>query len=70
LVTPLRITEYKISIYNRWGQLVFTTTDLNKKWDGKFNGEYCPAGQYIYYSTFKSPENDIQVYEGSIMLLR
>ena len=70
LVTPLRITDYKISIYNRWGQLVFTTTDLNKKWDGKFNGEYCPAGQYIYYSTFKSPENDIQVYEGSIMLLR
>ncbi len=40
---------YQFAIYNRWGQLVFQTTDVNQGWDGKFNGEFVPAGAYVYY---------------------
>jgi len=40
---------YQFSIYNRWGQLIFETTNVNQGWDGRFNGEYVPSGAYIYY---------------------
>ncbi len=36
-------------IYNRWGQLVWETSDLNDGWDGTFNGIKMPPGVYVYY---------------------
>lgn len=35
-------------IYNRWGQLVFSTTDPLTAWDGRFRGQLQPAGNYVY----------------------
>ncbi len=40
---------YQFAVYNRWGQMVFETKDINQGWDGRFNGKYVPAGAYIYY---------------------
>ncbi|MFD2201412.1 PKD domain-containing protein [Shivajiella indica] len=37
--------NYKLMIYNKWGQLLFVGTD---GWDGKFNGEEAPMGTYTY----------------------
>src|SRR5690606_38473490 len=31
--------EYLFSVFNRWGEKVFETTSIYKKWDGTFNGE-------------------------------
>ncbi len=70
LVTPLRITEYEFTIYNRWGELIFITTDPNKKWDGTYNGKMCVPGQYIYQASFKNPEKEIKVYKGTVNLLK
>lgn len=36
------------SIYNRWGQLIFTTAEENKGWDGTFHGVAQPPGTYVY----------------------
>ena len=57
-------------IINRWGQEVFRSTDPNNKWNGKTNGSLCPSGNYIYHVTFKSPENEIMTYKGTVILLR
>jgi gliding motility-associated-like protein len=35
-------------IYNRWGQKVFETTDINKGWNGQLNGKPQPLGSYVY----------------------
>ncbi|NDC41482.1 MAG: gliding motility-associated C-terminal domain-containing protein, partial [Chitinophagia bacterium] len=35
-------------IYNRWGNLVFETTDITKGWDGNYNGTPQPFGVYVY----------------------
>jgi len=40
---------YQFTVYNRWGQMLFETTNINQGWDGRFNGEYVPSGVYIYY---------------------
>lgn len=36
------------NIYNRWGEMLFTTSELGKGWDGKFNGTKQNAGTFIY----------------------
>jgi gliding motility-associated-like protein len=36
-------------VYNRWGQEVFRTTDINGGWDGTFKGEELPSDAYAYY---------------------
>ena len=61
---------FEFRIYNRWGQLVFETTDIDTGWDGTYNGEPQPIGVYAYYVrgvTFKNTEVS---FKGNVTLLR
>jgi gliding motility-associated-like protein len=42
------ITELKFSVYNRWGQLIFYTTDPTKCWDGSFKGKMLTSDVFVY----------------------
>lgn len=42
------VKVYKFEIYNRWGELIFTTTKASDCWNGKRNGTAQPSGQYAY----------------------
>ena len=42
------IVEYELYIYNRWGQMVFTSNNINHFWDGKVNGNPSVKGVYSY----------------------
>lgn len=44
------VKDVDIKIFNRWGEIVFTTTDRDINWNGKHkdNGKDCPAGVYYY----------------------
>jgi gliding motility-associated-like protein len=42
------IEKFEMSIYDRWGQLVYSTEDVNKPWDGKVNGADVVTGVYVY----------------------
>lgn len=43
------VLSYHIQIYTRWGQLIFESNDIEKPWDGKYNGQFCPEGTYLYH---------------------
>jgi gliding motility-associated-like protein len=36
------------NVFNRWGQLIFTTSKIGDGWDGTYKGEYQPVGAYVY----------------------
>jgi gliding motility-associated-like protein len=38
---------YQFTIFNRWGQKIFETTDSKKGWNGKYKGEIAPNGVYL-----------------------
>jgi gliding motility-associated-like protein len=42
------LDKYKIQIFNRWGQMVFVSYNLNQSWDGTFHGKEVDAGTYFY----------------------
>ena len=43
-----KIAIFNMIITNRWGEVVFTTNDINKFWDGKFDGTPVKQGTYTY----------------------
>ena len=47
------IDKYTIRIFNRWGETLFTSHDLNFEWDGTYEGEEVPSGGYIWRITGK-----------------
>ncbi len=65
------LTTFSMNIYNRWGQLIFTTTSLDGRgWDGKFNNESQPEGVFIYVidATFKDGQKEH--HQGNVTLIR
>jgi gliding motility-associated-like protein len=65
------IIQFSLDVYNRWGQKVFYSTDINKGWDGKINGTIQASGAYVWMIKYKVL-NDAKEYllKGTVMLIR
>ena len=65
-------TNFQMTIWNRWGEKVFETTDPNEEWNGRQmnTGGASPSGVYVYVVTFTGPRNEKQEYKGFAALLR
>ena len=65
------VQSLTMNIYNRWGQLVYTTDNLSKTWDGiDSKGNLSPQGVYVYalkVTTYSGKHYD---YTGSVSLIR
>ena len=48
---------FDIKIYNRWGELVYQSSELDFRWDGTYNGRDVPVGSYAYVVRFRSDED-------------
>ncbi|WP_165366211.1 HYR-like domain-containing protein [Brumimicrobium glaciale] len=66
--------EYKLQIYNRWGELIFESNDPAYGWDGSYGSSqtiYAPDGVYLWKVYFKKLRDDENVeIVGSVNLLR
>ncbi|RYZ50778.1 MAG: gliding motility-associated C-terminal domain-containing protein, partial [Sphingobacteriales bacterium] len=58
------------AIYNRWGNKVFETSDINAGWDGSFKGKPQPMGVYVYVAEAVTPSGRKFTKRGNITLLR
>ena len=67
---PENITEFNIQIFNRWGQIVFATNDILHSWDGTFNGEICPEGDYTWVIFYEDNKKTKTSNKGTLTLLR
>ena len=64
------VKEINIEIYNRWGQEVFSSTDINFEWDGTYKGRRVQNGTYVWKLTY-IPEDrvDRELYTGHVTVL-
>ena len=69
-ILPYNIESFELSIYNKWGKLVFYTNELSKSWDGSFNGELLPSDNYIIYTKGIQLNGFPFEIKSSILLLR
>ena len=62
-------TAYTFQIYNRWGQLLFETTDPEEGWAGDYKGKRVEQGVYIYHLSYRDVYEQPVVYRGTLTLL-
>lgn len=72
-IVYLDVSEWKLQIYNKWGQLIFETNDVGVGWDGTGqNGQLVQSGSYVWKLTYVTcePFNPRHVETGHINMLR
>ena len=62
--------NFEISIFSRWGEMVYYSTDINHGWDGMFKGVEAQQDVYIYVVRVTSIAGKQYEYYGTITLLR
>ena len=72
VVTDFDIVYWEMSIYNRWGQLLFAGDRPSIGWDGTFKGAICQDGVYAYKVKYKSCANPFvtEMKTGFVNLIR
>lgn len=66
-----QIELVSMEIYNRWGNLVFKTSDIMQGWDGTYLGKDADLATYFYQIRYKCPlSNEILLLKGDVILLR
>jgi large repetitive protein len=69
-------SDFQVFIFNRWGEMIFTSSDRQFRWNGGYNNnasQLAPAGTYSYVVRYKSsyrPEKGIQEKRGGVVLMR
>ncbi len=65
------LASFNMNIYNRWGERIFTTSNINGSgWDGKFGGKNQPIGTYVYQIDVVYNNKERKSYTGNVTLLR
>lgn len=70
LVRSNYIRSINMKIFNQWGELIFTNTDVIKGWDGTYKGKAQPVGVYVYVLSATMQDGSIVNKKGSINLIR
>jgi gliding motility-associated-like protein len=65
---------FRMLIFNKWGEQIFSSDDIAMGWDGKFKGQACPSDLYTWIVTFTAPVNynfiEKSPLRGVVMLLK
>ncbi|MCX7728028.1 MAG: CotH kinase family protein [Bacteroidia bacterium] len=64
------INDFQVVIYNRWGEKVFESNNMNDTWDGKYQGDVVPSGIYAYILTGKNVKGESIKKTGNITVIR
>ncbi len=64
------ISNYRLSIYNRWGERVFYSTNPFEKWDGWAKGKPAESNVFAWYAEYDLPDQPKQLKKGTVMVIR
>lgn len=61
----------QMSVYNRWGNRVFQSSDATKSWDGTLNRQLLSPDVYIYWVRFKNLKTGrLEIVSGDVSLIK
>lgn len=64
------VNGFRLSIFNRWGELIYVTDDINQGWDGTRNGKLMPEGTYAFRADLIDYLGRTFNETGAVVLLR
>jgi gliding motility-associated-like protein len=68
--SPEDVKKYSMQVFDRWGELIFETTNIYQGWDGTYRNSQCQDGTYVWKLTFSW--DDYRTFQklGHVNLLR
>jgi gliding motility-associated-like protein len=64
------VSEMNFLVYDRWGEKVFESQDMNKGWDGTYRGKKCDPGVFVYYLDATCHNKAKYLKKGNVTLIR
>ena len=64
------ISFLEVRIFNRWGEEIFFSNDVNSTWNGYYSNQLCQNGVYVYLVNWKTIEGRSYAKTGHIVLIR
>ena len=65
------ILDFHMKIYDRWGELIYSSEDIHQGWDGNvFSGEVMGSGTYMYHISLLDYNEKLWIYNGEFDLMR
>jgi gliding motility-associated-like protein len=65
-----KVISFSLQVYNRFGELVFSTSDPGKGWDGLYKGKVSPSGNFVWQCSYHLEGSEPGYQKGTIMLIR
>ena len=67
---PFTVKEFRLTIFNRFGEKIFETTDMSKGWSGTYKGNDQPEGSYVWVVQLTGLNNIKQTSKGIVTLIK
>jgi len=68
---PCKMTEFVFKIFDRYGELVFQSSDFSKGWDGTFKGMKASNGTYVWMASYTNSDTQQKKFKkGFVVLIR
>jgi gliding motility-associated-like protein len=64
------VSSFSLQIYNRYGEIVFTSNDPEKGWDGFYKGKPSDNGNYVWTCRYQFTDGEKTLLKGNLVLLR
>jgi gliding motility-associated-like protein len=64
------VRDYQLTVYNRWGQKVFSSNNVLQGWNGKVGDMEQNSGIYVWIATYKNTNGELRNRKGTVVLLR
>jgi len=68
--TEANIKSFEINIFDRWGSIVFQSSDPTEFWDGSIKNHSAPTGVYVYQIRIQYETEDVELRAGAVTLFR
>ena len=64
------VSELRLLVFNRWGEQIFSTDELDGAWDGTFNGKGSPIDTYVWRVDYTETNGSSRTVYGHVNLVR
>ena len=70
VITDVAVKNFSMQVFNKWGQMVFNSSDITQKWNGTFKGKKVPNGAYPWILYYVTGTGTRKYQQGTVMLIR
>ena len=70
LVIATEVATFRLDVFNRWGELIHTTEDVNAGWDGTYRGVMSPIDTYVWRVDLTDMQGTKRTLFGHVNLVR